>query len=82
MKITIVNACSDLGVKVNGSEKGPIALNKFEDVVDKVITVKKDNVEKELEDGNKKRNFKYVNKFNEELYNEIVKEENLSIKDS
>lgn len=79
MKITIVNACSDLGVKVNGSEKGPIALNKFEDVVDKVITVKKDNVEKELEDGNKKRNFKYVNKFNEELYNEIVKDENFVI---
>ena len=79
MKITIVNACSDLGVKVNGSDKGPIALNKFEDIVDKVITINKDNVEKELEDGNKKRNIKYVNKFNEELYNAIVDDDNFII---
>ncbi len=72
MKITIVNACSDLGVKINGSDKGPIALNKFEKEVNKVITIKKDNVKKELEDGNKKRNIKYVNKFCEELYNTII----------
>ena len=72
MKITIVNACSDLGVKVNGSDKGPLALNRFEKVVNKVITIKKDDVKKELEDGNKKRNIKYVNKFCEELYNTII----------
>lgn len=72
MKITIVNACSDLGVKINGSDKGPIELNKFQNIVDKTITVKKENVQKELEDGNKKRNIKYVNKFNEELYNNII----------
>ena len=79
MKVTIVNACSDLGVKINGSEKGPIALNKYEDVVDKVITIKKNNVKKELEDGNKKRNIKYVNKFNEELYTTIVNDDNFII---
>lgn len=72
MKITIVNACSDLGVKVNGSDKGPIVLSNYYQNVDNVITVKKDNIEKELEVGNKKRNIKYVNKFNEELYKEIV----------
>lgn len=72
MKITIVNACSDLGVKINGSDKGPIELNKFQNIVDKTITIKKENVKKELEDGNKKRNIKYVNKFNEELYNNII----------
>ena len=72
MKITIVNACSDLGVKVNGSDKGPLALNKYESIVDKVVTIKKDNISKELDEGNKKRNIKYVNKFNEELYNAIV----------
>lgn len=79
MKITIVNACSDLGVHVNGADKGPIALNKFENVVDKVITVKKDDVPKELDKGNKKKNIKYVNKFNEELYKEIVNVDNFVI---
>ena len=34
---------------------------------------------KELEDGNKKRNIKYVNKFNEELYNAIVDDNNFII---
>ena len=71
MKITIVNACSDLGVKVNGSDEGPIALNLFKDKVDNVITIKKDNVKKELEAGNKRRNIKPLNKFNEKLYNRI-----------
>jgi arginase len=79
MKITIVNACSDLGVKINGSDKGPIALNNYKDVVDNIVTINKDNVEKELDEGNKKRNIKYVNKFNEELYNAIVNDENFII---
>ncbi len=79
MKITIVNACSDLGVKINGSDKGPLSLNKFEKEVDKTITINKENVMKELEDGNKKRNIKYVNSFNEELYNTIVNDNNFVI---
>ena len=72
MKITIFNACSDLGVHVNGSDKGPLALNEFNNIVDNVITIKKENVKKELEKENKKKNIKYVNKFNEELYKAIV----------
>ncbi len=79
MKITVVNACSDLGVKVNGSDKGPLLLNDFEIDVDKIITVKKQDVKKELEDGNKKRNIKYVNEFNERLYNTIINEEDFII---
>lgn len=72
MKITIFNACSDLGVHVNGADKGPLALNEFNNIVDNVITIKKENVKKELEKENKKKNIKYVNKFNEELYKSIV----------
>ena len=72
MKITIIEACSDLGVKVNGSDKGPLALEECNNLVDEFITIKKDNIKKELEEGNKKRNIKYINKFNEELYNTIV----------
>ena len=79
MKITIIEACSDLGVKVNGSDKGPLALTDCNNLVENVITIKKDNIEKELDEGNKKRNIKYVNKFNIELYNAIVKEENFVI---
>ena len=79
MKITIVNACSDLGVKVVGSEKGPIAVKEIDSRADNVITIEKDNVPKELEDGNKKRNIKYVNKFNEELYNSIKDDSNFVI---
>ena len=79
MKITLVKACSDLGVHVCGSEKGPIALSNINNLVDKVITVNKDNVKKELEPGNKKRNIKYVNKFNEELYNKVINEDNFVI---
>jgi ornithine decarboxylase len=79
MKITIAKACSDLGVKVCGSEKGPIALSNFDNIVDNVITVQKENVEKELEPNNKKRNIKYVNKFNDELYNKLINDNNFVI---
>ena len=72
MKITLVKACSDLGVHVCGSEKGPIALSNIDVLVDNTFTINKDNVPKELEPGNKKRNIIYVNKFNNELYNRIV----------
>ena len=79
MKITIVNACSDLGVEVNGSEKGPLALNKFEGIVDKVITINKKEVQKELEEGNLRRNIKYVNEFNKRLFNTVLNEDNFVI---
>ena len=69
---TIVNACSDLGVHVCGSEKGPIVLNKFKSIVNNVITVKKENVKKEFEKENKKKNIVPLNKFNKELYKKIV----------
>ncbi len=79
MKITLANACSDLGVHINGSEKGPIALKDIDKYVDNIITVNKENVEKELEQGNKLRNLKYVNKFNEELYNSLKDDNNFVI---
>ena len=79
MKITIVKACSDLGVHVNGSDKGPLEIDKFDNIVDKVITIKKDNIKKELDKDNKKKNIKYINKFNEELYNYIINDNNFII---
>ena len=79
MKITLVKACSDLGVHVCGSEKGPLAISSIDNLVDSVVTINKDDVPKELEPGNKKRNFEYVNKFNERLYKYIVSDKNFII---
>ena len=79
MKITLVKACSDLGVKVCGSEKGPIVLNKFDDKVNNITIIKKENINKEIEPGNKKRNIKYVNKFNEEMYNKLIIDNNFVV---
>lgn len=68
---TFVKACSDLGVHVSGTELGPIELNKYDNDVDNVVILKKDDVKKETEKENKKKNLKYVNKFNKELYETI-----------
>ena len=66
----IVEACSDLGVHVRGSELGPIELVKDEKY-DKTL-IKYQDVEKEFEKDNKRKNFKALNEFNERLYKEIV----------
>ncbi|MBR1386145.1 MAG: arginase [Bacilli bacterium] len=67
----IVKACSDLGVHVNGSNLAPNALLKNKGISS--IEVDKEDIEKELEKENKLKNLKYVNSFNEKLYNEILK---------
>jgi len=79
MKITIINACSDLGVHVDGSEKGPLALKEIDSTVDNVITINKENVPKEKDKGNKKKNIIYINKFNKELYETVTKDNNFVI---
>ena len=79
MNITIVNACSDLGVMINGSEKGPLVLSQELNNINKKIIIKKENGEKERDKGNRKRNIKYVNKFNEELYTKIINEKDFVI---
>ena len=67
----IVEACSDLGVHVRGSELGPVELVKNENY--DTALIKYQDVEKEFDKENKRKNFKGVNDFNERLYNEIVK---------
>lgn len=79
MKLTVINACSDLGVMIDGADKGPLILSKSLKNIDNVITINKDNVEKERDKGNKKRNLKYVNNFNEKLYKKIINEKNFVI---
>lgn len=68
--IDIINACTDLGVHVNGAHLGPIELTKNieHSSINNIITLKYDNVVKETEKGNKKKNLDEINKFNEKLY--------------
>lgn len=78
MKLKIINACSDLGVHINGSENGPL---KFKKITEKenISTVIKKNIEKELDKENKRKNIKAVNDFNERLFDIIKKEEDFVI---
>ena len=72
MKITIIEANSDLGVKVDGSNLGPHILSEhFKDKYD-VIKVDKGNYEKNKDINNKCRNLEAVNDFDERLYNTIL----------
>ncbi len=75
MKYDIINACSDLGVHVNGSDKGPIYLSKSikkNDNIENIYTLEKEKCIKSLDKNDKQKNLNEVNIFNENLYN-IVK---------
>ncbi|MBR4262502.1 MAG: arginase [Bacilli bacterium] len=79
MKITIIEANSDLGVKVDGANLGPHILSEhFKDKFD-VVKVDKGNFTKNKEENNKCRNLEAVNDFDERLYNTILelKENNI-----
>ncbi len=70
MKISLIEANQDLGVRVDGAHLGPPILAKhFQDSDINIYSVNKENVEKERDRKNRKKNLKYVNKFDEELYN-------------
>ena len=69
--IDIINACTDLGVHVNGAHLGPIELTKnlTHSSINEIFTLQYGNVVKELEKNNKRKNIDELNKFNEKLYN-------------
>lgn len=69
--ITIINACSDLGVTVDGSSLGPKILTN--DIVKhKIINVETGFKIKELAPDNKQKNLNAVNYFNKQLYNSVI----------
>lgn len=74
MKISVIKACSDLGVHINGSEYGPLKLDNIDSLVDNIHIVKKETKEKESDKNNKRKNFNELNKFNKKLYETILKE--------
>lgn len=69
--IDIINACTDLGVHVNGAHLGPTELTKnlAHSSINEIFTLQYGNVVKELEKNNKRKNIDELNKFNEKLYN-------------
>lgn len=85
---SIISACSDFGVHVNGAKFGPEAISK--DVqetelggkITNFYTLHAEEAEKELDKNNKKKNLLPVNKFNTELYNlvnEVIKKEEFPV---
>lgn len=68
--ISIVKACSDLGVHKNGTNFGPdIIMENMKDVeIDNVYRLEKLDCTKELDKNNRKKNIKYINEFNNRLY--------------
>ena len=68
MKITLIEANQDLGVKVDGANLGPNVLTKYFNDLE-VISVNKENIIKETDKENKKKNLGGVNNFNKDLYN-------------
>ena len=69
--IDIINACTDLGVHVNGAHLGPTELTKnlTHSSINEIFTLQYGNVVKELDKNNKRKNIDELNKFNERLYN-------------
>ena len=85
---SIINACSDFGVHVNGAKFGPEAISKdvqeteLRGKITNFYTLHAEEAEKELDKNNKKKNLIPVNKFNTDLYNlvnEVIKKEEFPV---
>lgn len=81
MEYDIINACSDLGVHVNGASKGPLKIcEDFSNVnINKKYTVIQNDVNKSLDINDKKKNLDEINLYNKKLYNTIIKSNNFPI---
>ena len=74
-KYSIINACSDFGVHVNGAKLGPETISKdIKEIelgtkISNFYTLHAEEADKELDKNNKKKNLNPVNAFNTKLYN-------------
>lgn len=74
MEIALIEANEDLGVKVDGAHLGaPILTEHFRDSGMTIYKVDKQDVEKERDRKNRKKNLNAVNEFDERLYDLIYK---------
>jgi len=77
MKLTLINAKTDLGVMVDGSNIGPDAISnhfKKDERINKIISIEKQNIIKSKDKLDLEKNLDGVNEFNEQLYNAVLKE--------
>lgn len=77
MKLTIINAKTDLGVMVDGSNLGPeIISNHFKEDkrINKIITIEKQNIIKSKDKLDLEKNLDGVNEFNKRLYDVVLSE--------
>ncbi len=73
--IDIIGACCDLGVNIDGANLGPEILEKNINkkyIINNIINIKTNKIQKELQENNNKKNLKEINNFNFKLYNTII----------
>lgn len=80
-KINIINACTDLGVNIDGASKGPIIVKEYIKELDskkinKIIDVICDCTNKSQDKNDLRKNFDRINKFDTELYQTILNSSN------
>lgn len=75
MKYDIINACTDLGVHIDGSCEGPIIINEYinKNNVHRIKTVKQKNIVKSNDKKDLRKNEKYINEFNKRLYKRVIR---------
>lgn len=77
MKLTLINAKTDLGVMVDGSNLGPDAISnhfKEDKRINEIITIEKQNIVKSKDKLDLEKNLDSVNEFNKRLYEVVLKE--------
>lgn len=65
-EINFISACTDLGVHICGSEKGPLELTSHFNIKNYII--EKDNIKKSLDPNDLRKNEKYINKFTKKVF--------------
>lgn len=75
MKTNIINACSDLGVSIDGSDKGPLVISKnlSNNKINNTIKILKPNIEKSKDVNDLRKNLKGVNEVNKKIFSEVSK---------
>lgn len=73
-KINIIDACSDLGVHIDGSNLGPIIISKEfnnNNFINKICIIEKNNIVKEKDKNNLKKNLNSINNLNSKIFNAV-----------
>ncbi len=70
-KVDIIEACSDLGVSIEGASLGPKILEKYVST-NNIYKIELEDIKKEKDKENKEKNLKFINEFNKRLYDKVL----------